>query len=124
MGANLPRRRPAAGQEPVQRSDDGEVRLWHLGAALAVSFTVAVVDLAGLAWPAWFLLGVAGYRHNGRLRSRELACTKPLVNVRSPLYQVNSKCIETDRRLFLRSRRAKLDVGRLQIFQICTRDGI
>jgi uncharacterized protein YjbI with pentapeptide repeats len=66
MGANLPRRRrPAAAREPVQRSDGGEARLWHLGTALAVSFTVAVVGLAGLAWLAWVLLGLAGYRHHG-----------------------------------------------------------
>ena len=66
MGANpLRRGRPAATQEPVQRSDGGEARLWHLGTALAVSFTVAVVGLAGLAWLAWVLLGLAGYRHHG-----------------------------------------------------------
>jgi hypothetical protein len=65
MGANPARRRPAAAQEPVQRSDGGEARLWHLGTALAVSFTVAVVGLAGLAGLAWVLLGVAGYRHHG-----------------------------------------------------------
>ena len=66
MGANpLRRRHPAAAQEPVQRSDGGEARLWHLGKALAVSFTVAVVGLAGLAWLAWVLLGLAGYRHHG-----------------------------------------------------------
>ena len=65
MDANLPRRRPAAVQEPVQRSDGGEARLWHLRTALAVSFTVAVVGLAGLAWLAWVLLGLAGYRHQG-----------------------------------------------------------
>ena len=66
MGANPPRRRhPAAAREPVQRSDGGEARLWHLGNALAVSFTVAVVGLAGLAWLAWVLLGLAGYRHHG-----------------------------------------------------------
>jgi hypothetical protein len=66
MGATPPRRRrPAAAQEPVQRSDDGEARLWHLGKTLAVSFTVAVVGLAGLAWLAWVLLGLAGYRHHG-----------------------------------------------------------
>ena len=64
MGANPLRRRPAAAQEPVQHSD-GEARLWHLGTALAVSFTVAVVGLAGLAWLAWVLLGLAGYRHHG-----------------------------------------------------------
>jgi uncharacterized protein YjbI with pentapeptide repeats len=66
VGASLPRsRRPEAAQEPVQRGDGGEARLWHLGTALAVSFTVAVVGLAGLAWLAWVLLGVAGYRHHG-----------------------------------------------------------
>ena len=66
MSANFPRRRrPAADQEPVQRGDGGEARLWRLGTALAVSFTVAVVGLAGLAWLAWVLLGLAGYRHHG-----------------------------------------------------------
>ena len=66
MSARLPRRRrPAADQAPVQRSDGGEARLWHLGTALAVSFTVAVVGLAGLAWLAWVLLGLAGYRQHG-----------------------------------------------------------
>ena len=65
MGANLPRRGPAAAKEPVQRSDGGEARLWHLGTALAVSFTVAVAGLAGLAGLAWILLGAAGYRNHG-----------------------------------------------------------
>ena len=65
MGANLPRRRAAADQNPVQRSDSGEARLWHLGTVLTVSFTVAVVGLAGLAWLAWILLGLAGYRRHG-----------------------------------------------------------
>ena len=65
MSANLPGRRPAGDQEPVQRRDDGDAQLWHLGTALAVSFTVAVVGLAGLAWLAWVLLGLAGYRHHG-----------------------------------------------------------
>ena len=66
MGTNLPgRRRPAVARERVQRSDGGEARLWHLGTALAVSFTVAVVGLAGLAWLAWALLGLAGYRRHG-----------------------------------------------------------
>ena len=65
MSANFPRRRrPAADQEPVWQ-DEGEARLWHLGTALAVGFTVAVVGLAGLAWLAWILLGLAGYRHHG-----------------------------------------------------------
>ena len=66
MRANFPaRRRRAADQAPIQRNDDGEARLWHLRTALAVSFTVAVVGLAGLALLAWVLLGWAGYRHHG-----------------------------------------------------------
>ena len=66
MSADLPRRfRPPSGREPAQRGDRGEARLWHLGTALAVSFTVAVVGLAGLAGLAWVLLGAAGYRHHG-----------------------------------------------------------
>ena len=66
MSANFPRRRRAAAdQEPIQRPDGGEARLWHIGTVLAVSFTVAVVGLAGLAWLAWVLLGLAGYRHKG-----------------------------------------------------------
>ena len=68
-GRHPPRRRhwqrSAAAQEPAERSDGGEARLWHLGTALAVSFTVAVVGLAGLAWLAWVLLGRAEYRHHG-----------------------------------------------------------
>jgi hypothetical protein len=66
VGANFPRRyRPADDHEQVQGGDRGDARLWRLGTALAVSFTVAVVGLAGLAWLAWALLGVAGYRHHG-----------------------------------------------------------
>ena len=69
MSARLPgRRRPAGDQKPARQGDAGEARLWHLGTALAVSFTVAVVGLAGLAglaWLAWVLLGLAGYRHHG-----------------------------------------------------------
>jgi hypothetical protein len=66
VGTNVPGRgRPTVAREPVQRSDGGEARLWHLGTALAVSFTVAVVGLAALAWLAWVLLGLAGYRRHG-----------------------------------------------------------
>ncbi len=65
MSANLPRRRRLGGQKPVPRGDGGEARLWHIGTALAVSFTVAVVGLVGLAWLAWVLLGLTGYRHHG-----------------------------------------------------------
>ena len=66
MSASFPRRRRAAAdQEPIQRPDGGEARLWHIGTVLAVSFIVAVVGLAGLAWLAWVLLGLAGYRHKG-----------------------------------------------------------
>ena len=80
MGVNPPRRRgPAAAQEPAQRSDDGEARLWHLGTALAVSFTVAVVGLAGLAWLAWVLLGLAGYRHHGAPELKDTVSVLQLV---------------------------------------------
>ena len=67
MGANFPvRRRPPAGdREPAREGDSSEARLWRIGTALAVSFTVAVVGLAGLAWLAWVLLGAAGFRHHG-----------------------------------------------------------
>ncbi len=68
MSANLPRRRRSAtDREPTQRRDIGEARLWHIGAALAVSFTVAVLGLAGLTWLAWALLGLAGFRRHGAL---------------------------------------------------------
>jgi hypothetical protein len=46
----------------VRRRDAGDARLWHIGAALAVSFTVAVAALAGLAW---VLLGAGGFRRHG-----------------------------------------------------------
>jgi uncharacterized protein YjbI with pentapeptide repeats len=66
VGAHFLRRhRPADDYKPVQRGDHGEARLWRLGTALAVSFTLAVVGLAGLAWLAWVLLGAAGYRRHG-----------------------------------------------------------
>jgi uncharacterized protein YjbI with pentapeptide repeats len=66
VSASFPRRhRPADDQEPVQRGDSGEARLWRLGTALAVSFTTAIVGLAGLVGLAWVLLGAAGYRHHG-----------------------------------------------------------
>ena len=65
VSANFPRRHRLANQELIQRGDGGEARLWHIGTALAVSFTLAVVGLAGLAWLAWVLLGLAGYRHHG-----------------------------------------------------------
>jgi hypothetical protein len=63
MSARLPgRRRPAGDQAPARPGDAGEARLWHMGTALAVSFTVAVVGLAGLTWLAWVLLSAAGFR--------------------------------------------------------------
>ena len=65
MSANFPgRRRPAGDQQQARQGDGGEAQLWHIGTALAVSFTVAVVGLA-LAWLAWVLLGVAGFRRHG-----------------------------------------------------------
>ncbi len=66
MSANFPARRRAAGdQEPTRQGGDGEARLWRIGTALTVSFTVAVVALVGLAWLAWVLLGAAGFRRHG-----------------------------------------------------------
>ncbi len=66
MSANLPRRRRSAGnKQALRRREDGEARLWRIGLALTVSFSVAVVGLAGLASLAWVLLGVAGYRRHG-----------------------------------------------------------
>jgi hypothetical protein len=80
VGANLSRRsRAPGGREPVQRGDRGEARLWHLGTALAVSFTVAVAGLAGLAWLAWVLLGVAGYRHHGAPELKDTVSVLQLV---------------------------------------------
>ncbi len=63
MRGALPRR--MHGRTSAPRDDGGEARLWHIGTALAVSFSVAVVGLAGLAWLAWVLLGLARYRHHG-----------------------------------------------------------
>jgi uncharacterized protein YjbI with pentapeptide repeats len=65
MSANLPRRRRVARAQESARQGRGEAQLWHIGTALAVSFTVAVVGLGGLAWLAWVLVGVAGYRRHG-----------------------------------------------------------
>jgi uncharacterized protein YjbI with pentapeptide repeats len=59
------RRHATADPDPIQRDDGGEARLWHIRTALIVSFTVAVVGLAGLSGLAWVLLGLAGYRHHG-----------------------------------------------------------
>src|SRR6266496_3297304 len=66
-------------RESARRSDYGEARLWHLGTALAVSFTVAVVGLAGLAWLAWILLGLAGYRHHGAPELKDTVSVLQLV---------------------------------------------
>jgi len=50
-------RRPAEGDgQPARRSDLGEARLWHFGAALAAGFAAAALGLAGLTWLAWSLL--------------------------------------------------------------------
>jgi hypothetical protein len=68
MRTNLPRQHRLVGdQEPAQRRDAGEARLWHIGTALAASFTVAVLGLAALAWLAWVLLSLAGFRRHGAL---------------------------------------------------------
>jgi hypothetical protein len=52
MRTNLPRQhRPVGDQEPAQRRDAGEARLWHIGTALAVSFTGQC--LVWQPWPGW-----------------------------------------------------------------------
>jgi hypothetical protein len=80
MSGNLPRRRRlVGGREPDQRRDAAEARLWRLGAALAVSFTVAVLGLAGLTWLAWILLGVAGFRRHGSLSLHDTVSVLQLV---------------------------------------------
>ena len=50
-----------------QRSRPGEAQLWHIGVALAVSFTVALLGLAGLAGLAWVLVSLGGFRRNSAL---------------------------------------------------------
>lgn len=66
MSANFSRRRrPARDWVPSRQGGVSEARLWHIGTAMAVSFTMAVVGLAGLAWLAWVLLAVAGFRRHG-----------------------------------------------------------
>ena len=73
MRANFPARRRSAGdQEPTRQGGDGEARLWRIGTALAVSFTVAAVGLVGLAWLAWVLLARLGSGATGHPR-----CTTP-----------------------------------------------
>lgn len=52
-------------QKPVRRRDAGEAQLWHIGTAMAVCFTVAVLGLVGLAWLAWVVLGLTGFRRHG-----------------------------------------------------------
>ena len=59
------RARPAVDQKSAQPQDAGEARLWRIGIALAVSFTVALLGLTGLAYLAWLLLGLAGFRRHG-----------------------------------------------------------
>ena len=58
-------RRRSPGRLPARRDDPGEARLWHIGTALAVSFAVALAVLVGLAWLAWTVLGVTGFRRYG-----------------------------------------------------------
>jgi uncharacterized protein YjbI with pentapeptide repeats len=53
------------GKNSGQRNRSGEARLWHIGAALAVSFMGALLGLAALAIFAWFWLGWAGFRRHG-----------------------------------------------------------
>src|SRR5690348_8561106 len=68
MRSKLPRRRRLMShQELARRRDAGEVRLWHIRTALTVSFTAAVLGLAGLGWLSWVLIGWAGFRRHGPL---------------------------------------------------------
>jgi uncharacterized protein YjbI with pentapeptide repeats len=48
-------------QQRARQGQSGETRLWSIGAALSVSFTVAFLGLAGLGLLTWALLGLAGY---------------------------------------------------------------
>jgi Pentapeptide repeats (9 copies) len=59
------RARPVADQKSAKPQDAGEARLWRIGIALAVSFTVAVLGLTGFGYLAWLLLGLAGFRRHG-----------------------------------------------------------
>ena len=54
-----------AEQKPGQQGGSGQARLLHIGLALVVSFTVAVLGLAGLAGLAWLLLSLGGFRRHG-----------------------------------------------------------
>jgi hypothetical protein len=54
-------------QELHQRRGSGEARLSHIGVALAVSFTAAVLGLTGLAALALVLLNLGGFRRHGAL---------------------------------------------------------
>ena len=68
MGAKPPKlRRSAGSQESRWRGQSSEAGLWHIGAALAVGFGVAVLGLAGLTWLAWVLLHHPKIPHAGTL---------------------------------------------------------
>ena len=56
---------PAGGQNLNQRERSGEAHLWHIGAALAVSFIVTLLGLTALSVIAWAWLGWAGFRRHG-----------------------------------------------------------
>jgi uncharacterized protein YjbI with pentapeptide repeats len=53
------------GNPSRQRPDGGELRLWRIRSALAVSFAAAVLGLVGLVVLAWVLLGTFGFRRHG-----------------------------------------------------------
>jgi len=52
------------GRQNAARQEAGDPHLWHIRNALALSFSVAVLGLAGLCWLAWALLGAAGLRRH------------------------------------------------------------
>ena len=69
----------AAAKKQGKLSRPGDVRLWHIGAALAVGFAAALLGLAGLAWLAWALLRYPEIPHPRALSLHETAGVLQLV---------------------------------------------